>query len=75
MGISRKIYDCLKKYALLDLLSDKLHTELKYLLKMGRRPNLKNPTSFTEKLCWLKLYDHDPRYVPLVDKWDVMKYV
>lgn len=75
MDIVRKIYDFSNKYALLNLLSDIAHTKLKYRLKMGRKLNLQNPQTFTEKLSWLKLYDHDPRYVSLVDKWDVMEYV
>ncbi len=75
MSIARKIYDFSVKYGLLNILSDKLHTKLKYRLKMGRALNFKNPQTFTEKLCWLKLYDHDARYIPLVDKWDVMEHV
>lgn len=75
MGVARKIYNFLNKYALLNILSDELHTKLKYRLKMGRSLNLNNPQTFTEKLSWLKLYDHDPRYLALVDKWDVMEHV
>lgn len=37
--------------------------------------NLKNPKSFNEKLQWLKLHDHNPKYTQLVDKYEVKKYV
>jgi len=75
VGIARKAYDFANRYRLLNLLSDKVHITLKYRLKMGHRLDWKTPKSFTEKLNWLKLYDHDPRYIPLVDKWDVMDFV
>ena len=49
---------------------------LKYLFKrsMGRDLNLKHPTTFNEKLQWLKLYDHNPEYIKMVDKYEV-KYI
>lgn len=37
--------------------------------------NLNNPKSFNEKLQWLKLHDHNPKYTQLVDKYEVKKYV
>ena len=75
MGIARNIYQILNRLGLLNLLSDQTYTRLKYRLKMGRRLNLKKPETFTEKLNWLKLYDHDPRCIPLVDKWEVTRFV
>ena len=38
-------------------LSDEDFIKLKYRLVMGRELDLRNPTLFTEKLQWLKLYD------------------
>lgn len=75
MGIARNIYQILNRLGLLNLLSDQTYTRLKYRLKMGRRLNLKKPETFTEKLNWLKLYGHDPRCIPLVDKWEVTRFV
>lgn len=46
-----------------------------YWLSIGKRPNLKNPTAFNEKISWLKLYDHNPKYHTLVDKFAVKDYV
>jgi len=46
-----------------------------YKLKMRRQLNLDNPTTYTEKLQWLKLYDHRPGYTRLVDKYEVKEYV
>lgn len=75
MGMFRRCYDIINKMGLLNLLSDKLHVRLKYRLSMGHSLNLKDPQTFTEKLNWLKLYDHDPRYPGLVDKWEVVGFV
>lgn len=75
MNIAKKVYDTTNRMGLLNLLSDKMYTRIKYRLKMGRPLNLQQPETFTEKLNWLKLYDHDPRYISLVDKWEVTEYV
>ena len=37
--------------------------------------NLANPQSYNEKLQWLKLYDHNPLYTTLVDKYRVKAWV
>ena len=55
-------------------------TDEKYLRKMykaslGTELNLDQPSSFNEKLQWLKLYDHQPEYTKMVDKYLVRKYV
>lgn len=51
------------------------YTKLIYWSKMGRKLNLKNPKTFNEKLQWLKLYDKNPKYIKLVDKYEVRKFV
>lgn len=53
------------------VLPDKLFIKLIYRLKMHQKLDLNNPKSYTEKLQWLKLYDHNPLYNTLVDKCDV----
>ena len=55
--------------------SDEWFIKTKYRLKMGKHLNLQNPQLFTEKLQWLKLYDRQPLYPTLVDKYEVKKYV
>lgn len=42
---------------------------------MGHKLNLDNPQTFTEKVQWLKLYDRNPVYTSLVDKFAVKKIV
>ena len=46
-----------------------------YLIQTGKELNLDNPTTYTEKLQWLKLYDHRPEYTTMVDKYAVKQYV
>lgn len=41
----------------------------------GQALNLKQPMSFTDKVQWLKLHDHQERYIELVDKLAVKEYV
>lgn len=49
--------------------------KMAYRFSMGKELNLENPVSYTEKLQWLKLYDHRPEYTRMVDKYEVKKYV
>ena len=62
-------------YKFFNLLPDKLFIQLKFLKNFHRLPNLKNPKTFNEKLQWLKLYDRNPYYTKLVDKYEVKKIV
>lgn len=56
-------------------LPDKAFIKLKYKDKFGKKINLNNPQTFNEKLQWLKLYDRNPEYTKMVDKYEVKKYV
>ena len=56
-------------------ISDKRFLKILYKNKMGKKLNLKNPNTFNEKLQWLKLYDRNPDYTKMVDKYEVKKYV
>lgn len=54
---------------------DKEYLKLRYWAVFGKKLNLKNPTTFNEKLQWLKLYDRKPEYSIMVDKYEAKKYV
>lgn len=43
--------------------------------RMGYPLNLDSPQTYNEKLQRLKLYDHNPLYTKLVDKYEVKQYV
>lgn len=57
------------------LFPDKSYLRCQYFLSMGKRLNLNNPSTFTEKIQWLKLYNRRPEYHLWVDKYEVKKYV
>ena len=52
-------------------LPDKLYIQLNYFAHFHKFANLKNPITYNEKLNWLKLYDRNPIYTKLVDKYEV----
>lgn len=56
-------------------MSDKSYLKLLYWDKFGKKLNLDNPKLFNEKLQWLKLYDRNPSYTQIVDKYEVKKIV
>ena len=57
------------------IIPDKPYLELKYHWAFGKRLDLENPVTYSEKLQWLKLYDRKPLYTDLVDKYKVKNYV
>ncbi len=54
---------------------DKPYIQMMYYVKLGKKINLKKPVMFNEKLNWLKLYDRNPQYTKLADKYEVRNYV
>ena len=58
-----------------DHMSDEKFIRMKYKRLMHKELNLDNPQTYNEKLQWLKLYDRNPLYTKLVDKYEVKKYV
>lgn len=60
---------------ILEKLPDKMFLKLKFLLKTKKRLNLHQPDTFCEKLQWLKLYDRNPEYQMMVDKYEVKRFV
>lgn len=57
------------------LIPDTLWLRYQYRKRIGKKLNLKYPQTFNEKLQWLKLYDRNPKYTKMVDKYEVKKYV
>lgn len=57
------------------IISDKLYLSLVYFKHFGHFPNFRNPQTFNEKIQWLKLYDRNPEYTKMVDKYAVKKYI
>lgn len=60
---------------LVNWIPDKQFVELSYRLNMGKKLNLENPQTYNEKLQWIKLYDRNPLYSQLADKYAVRTFV
>ncbi len=58
-----------------DKLPDKEYLEKIFKACMGYALNLENPQTFNEKLQWLKLYNRNPAYTVMVDKYKVRDYI
>ena len=55
--------------------NDERYLKIAFQIKMGKSLDLIHPKSFNEKLQWLKLYDRNPYYTNLVDKYEVKPIV
>lgn len=63
------------KFKVRRFLPDSMYIKLVFKEKMKKKLDLKHPQSFNEKLQWLKLYDRNPNYTNMVDKYEVKKYI
>jgi len=57
------------------IIFDKIYCSAKYRRILNEKLNLKNPQTFNAKIQWLKLYDRNPKYTQLTDKYAVREYV
>ncbi|MBS6764911.1 MAG: glycosyl transferase [Clostridium sp.] len=56
-------------------ISDKSYLKFVYWVQFRKKLNIDNPKTFNEKLNWIKLYDRNPMYTKLVDKYSVREYI
>lgn len=56
-------------------ISDKKYLTLMGKLRLGVKIDLEKPKTFSEKIQWLKLYDRNPDYIKMVDKYEAKQYV
>jgi len=57
-------------------LSDQEYLDIRYAKVFdGKAIDWDNPRTFNEKMQWLKLYDRNPRYTDLVDKYEFKKHI
>lgn len=59
----------------LRFLSDETYIKLRYFAAFRKPLDLQNPKTYSEKVQWMKLYDRNPLYNQLVDKYDVREFV
>ncbi len=65
----------MKELRIDSLIPDKLYLKLLYRRVFDEELDIDNPKSFNEKLQWLKIYNRDPLYTTLVDKYAVKDYI
>lgn len=56
-------------------IDDEAYLKFCYRAYLGHELDLDNPSTYNEKLQWLKLYDRNPLYTKLVDKAEVKPWV
>lgn len=54
---------------------DEEYIKKEFYYKIGEKLDLNNPKTFNEKIQWLKLYDRNPEYIKMVDKYQAKLYV
>lgn len=55
--------------------SPKWYLQMRYYERFGKYIDFKNPTTFNEKLQWLKVYQRKSIQSIMVDKYEVRKYI
>ena len=65
----------MRSHHMTDWIPDALYLQILFRHDIGKKCNLKNPTTFNEKLQWLKLHDRNPAYTTMVDKYEAKSYV
>ena len=74
-NFTEKMLLVLNAKGFLKFLSDERCIKLIFKIRFGKKLNLENPKTFNEKLQWMKLYDRNPFYTDLVDKYAVREFV
>lgn len=60
---------------LMFLISDKIMLKIMYFIKMRRFLSFSNPKGYNQAIQWLKVYNRNPLYQLLADKYKVREYV
>ncbi len=70
-----KALTVLGRSGVLNWMSDEAYIRLLYRAEFGERLDLEHPETFNQKMQWLKLYDRNPAYPEMVDKYEAKRYV
>lgn len=71
----KRLISLLGSKEMLNWIPDKVYLKIIYKGCTGKKLNVDDPQTFNEKLQWLKLYDRNPEYTKMVDKYEAKKYV
>ncbi len=68
-------FNVLDSFGFYNHMPDEKYLKYKFKFTLGYDLNLAQPQTFNEKLQWLKLYDRNPLYTIMVDKYKAKEYV
>ncbi len=71
----KKIVRILGRYGFFNWMPDRPYLKLVYWCETGKKLNLDNPSTYNEKIQWMKLYDRNPKNKTFVDKYAVRQYI
>ncbi|MEA4936923.1 hypothetical protein SDC9_107949 [bioreactor metagenome] len=60
---------------ILNWVPDRIYLKIIFFARLKIPLNLEKPTTFNEKLQWLKINDRKPEYTTYVDKYEVRKFI
>lgn len=70
-----RIWQFCSRRGWLNWMSDEKYLKRVYKIRMKKELNLENPTTFNEKLQWLKIHHRNPEHTKWVDKYAVREYI
>lgn len=75
--LGRRLYRiaALKRTKAASKMPDEVFLKWRFRENAGYKLDLTNPKTFNEKIQWLKLYDRNPLYTVLVDKYQVREFI
>lgn len=74
-AITKRAYLTLYHTGIFNFIPDERFLKFEYRMATGKKLRLDPPTTYNEKLQWIKLYDRNPMYPLLVDKYRVRDFV
>ena len=78
MNLKQMMCKCISRFIMhgsFKWLNDEVCIKIQYYAVFGKSCDLENPKTFNEKLQWIKLYDRNPEYTEMVDKYEAKEYV
>ena len=73
--ILKAAYLNIYRTGIFNFIPDNLFIPFQYRMATGKKLNLDNPVTYDEKLQWIKLYDRNPLYPIIADKFRVREFV
>lgn len=55
--------------------NDELYLKIRYFLCTHQKLHLDSPLTFSEKIQWLKLYNRNPEFTKMVDKFEAKEFI